>query len=98
MNDSCRDNEGIWLEPLRHAVLRGTGENRLIGAMTRSAAIGNQCTQDRVANAGYAKSKDDNLCRACNQDVGTLQHRFCKNGCEATTYIRHEWMNDEDER
>ena len=44
INDTCQDKEGIWLEPLRHAVLRGSGENKLIGAMTRSAAIGNQWT------------------------------------------------------
>lgn len=54
LNESINDNTGLWLEPIRAAVLN---KDREEGAMTRSADIGTQWTQDRVAAVGYTSSK-----------------------------------------
>ena len=72
------DESGVWLKPLRAAVLNGTNPQH--GASTRSVAIGTQWTQSRLASAGYAAEGDDK-CRLCNRDAGTLWHRHMKEGC-----------------
>ena len=76
LNESAKDKSGVWLQPLRAAVF---SEDREKGAMTRSAAIGTQWTQNIVAQAGYASSKEDDKCRMCESAVGTLDHRFAAN-------------------
>ena len=57
------------------------GKDRLIGAMARSVTIGTQWTQSRI-------NPEDNICRACNLDVGNLHHR----------QMPGRWMCKESER
>ena len=69
LNEQICDDSGVWLQPLRAAVF---SKDREKGAMTRSAAIGTQWTQARVAQAGYALSKDDDKCRLCEAATGFM--------------------------
>ena len=94
LNEKAMDSSGIWLEPLRSAVFISDKEK---GAMTRSAAIGIQWTQDRVAEAGYASDKADNKCRLCNQAVGSLKHRFDSDGCPVLQSERTQWLTNRDD-
>lgn len=75
LNDDIRDTSGLWLETIRAVIC---GMDKEIGAMAKSAAIGTQWTQAHVAKAGYATG--DTKCRLCNQDEGTLLHRFAADG------------------
>ena len=46
VGEETMSNTGLWLEPTRAVVC---SKDKIVGAMTRSAAIGTQWTQDRVA-------------------------------------------------
>ena len=69
LNELAKDNSDVWLQPLRAAVF---SDDREKGAMTRSAAIGIQWTQSRVAQAGYASSKEDDKCRLCEVQLASV--------------------------
>ena len=88
LDDQIMDDQGPWLEPTRAVVL---GKNQLLGAMARSVAIGTQCTQDRVEQAGHA-DEGDMLCKLCNGAEGTLHHRVDKNGCPLMAEQRAEYI------
>ena len=94
LNEGINDNSGVWLQPLRAAVFT---QDREKGAMTRSAAIGTQWTQSRVALAGYATSKEDDKCRLCESATGTLRHRFARDGCPVLQEQRNDWMRGGDD-
>ena len=60
------EDRPLWA-PVRAAVF---GKDPVVGGGTRSAAVNNQWTQDRVEAAGYV-DKGDNKCRACDAAVRT---------------------------
>ena len=91
LNEQINDNSGVWLQPLRAAVF---SQDREKGAMTRSAAIGTQWTQSRVAHAGYASSREDDKCRLCESACGTLKHRFAADGCPVLQEERSKWITN----
>ena len=94
LNEQISDRSGVWLEPLRSAIF--TAEKQK-GAMTRSAAIGTQWTQSRVAEAGYATSKEDVQCKLCHDANGTLEHRFASDGCPYLQTERNQWITNADD-
>ena len=71
VNKHAEDSDA-WMQPLRAAVLNR--KEPVIGGMARSAAINTQWKQERVAASGYADA-DDNKCRLCGQEEGTLYIR-----------------------
>ena len=73
-NSDSKEGDRPWLAPMREEVF---GKDKQVGAMVRSVAINTQWTQDRIAEAGYVEA-DDDKCKLCNEEKGTLLHR---NGC-----------------
>ena len=92
VGEEAGTNTGLWLEPTRAVVC---GKDMVVGAMARSAAIGTQWTQSRVAAAGYA-DKDDNKCKLCNAAEGTIEHRQSHEGCALLADRRKEVISDLD--
>ena len=79
------------LEPLRlflHSIRRTSA-----AASLRTLGEGGWWTQDRMYAAGFEGVEDD-LCRACHGQVGSLYHRCC--ACPALTGLRRSSKKHKD--
>ena len=77
--------------PMRTVVL---GKDKKVGGAARSVAANTQWDQARLACTNYV-DEDDNMCRACGEDVGNLEHRHHPQGCKAMAPYVQEVLGEE---